>query len=94
MSQLEFTTGYAILGVDLVDDEALRLHDVTLGIQHLYGWSAISGFTKGQATLSGDSEVSYRSPKAQSFRVNDDISVELTGVQIITPACARERISR
>ena len=48
LTEMRFRAGYALVGIEVSSSEEFRVNEVTLGLQHLYEWSGISGFNRIQ----------------------------------------------
>jgi hypothetical protein len=76
LSQVKFTAGYAVLGIHLDEAAAFLVHSITIGIQHLYEWSGLSGFIEATQTVE-ESCLRYKRPDPLVFEISPDLTMEL-----------------
>lgn len=76
LSEMVFTPGYAVLGIQLPTPEDFKIHALTLGIQHLHEWCGISGLVDEPSTIN-NFHVRYNRPPDQSFVINADLTLEI-----------------
>ncbi|MDB6122520.1 MAG: hypothetical protein JWQ71_1513 [Pedosphaera sp.] len=77
LSQLDFSVGYAVLGVEFPNRESFLVHSLAIKMQHLYEWGGITGFTNEHQNPFESIHVHYKQPDEQSFVINSDLSLEL-----------------
>jgi hypothetical protein len=75
LSQMIYTAGYAILGIELPNAGAFQVHSLILYMQHLYEWVNTSGFNWRESPT--ESSLSYRRPHMLSFTLDNDLVVEI-----------------
>jgi hypothetical protein len=77
LSSLDYTAGYAVLGIEFPDAASFQVHSLMFGMQHLYEWGGISGFARDIVNTVDNETISYSRPKNQSFVINSDLSLEI-----------------
>ena len=77
MSQMDFTAGYALLGVHLDNAADFEIHSLSFGMQHLYEWLGASGFVMAEPDTAIESHIHYKRPDDQVFSVSADLRLEL-----------------
>src|ERR1035441_4932605 len=77
LSQMNFTAGYAVLGIELADAAAFSVHELTFGVQHLHEWVGISGFTRAEHDTPGESHIHYKCLEDQLFSISPSLSLAL-----------------
>jgi hypothetical protein len=77
ISQMEFSAGYAVLGLELPNQTDFKINSLILRLQHLFEWGNISGFDRNAPSTVHDIQILYKRPAHQSFTVDADTIVEL-----------------
>lgn len=85
MSQVEFNTGYAVLGIHLAAASELRLNVLTLQTQHLYHWLGITGFQRKARDPAVTYRIDYCRPDDQCFQITPDLSIEIHPTDHFSP---------
>lgn len=76
LSQITYSAGYAILGIDLPNVEAFEVQSVILHVQHLYDWVNASGF-EWREPSPDEVTLSYRTPQTMTFNLDGDLTIEM-----------------
>lgn len=91
LTQLSFSGGYAILGIELAGASAFVVNSLSFRIQHLYEWAGISGFQKNEHLLH-DLRIHYIRPEDQVFAIDSDLSVEFRAAYSLKNGFREKRI--
>jgi hypothetical protein len=77
LSQMEFTAGYAILGIQLSDHTTFQINSLSLRMQHLLEWGGITGFSQDRQVIQKAINIRYELPSDQSFTIDSDLTIKL-----------------
>jgi len=68
LETLRLRPGYVLVGAHVVDKQSIKARNLSVQIQHLYGWLGLTGFNrKIDFSASGKVNISYEQPDLKSF---------------------------
>jgi hypothetical protein len=76
LSKTTYSAHWAILGIELHNQDDFKVNELTFRIQHLVNWIGLTGFLKTEPRANNGFSIHYELPKDESFVINDELSVE------------------
>ncbi len=77
MTQMIFTAGYAVLGMEIAGPAEFVVNTLTFRLQHLYDWLGITGFVREPQNTLAHHSVTYHRPDDQTFTIRPDLTLEI-----------------
>ena len=76
LSQVEYSAHYAILNLNVSNQDEFQVNEFTLRMQYLQGWFGVTGFSGADQNPTDQVVcIRYKNPEDESFLVTDDLSV-------------------
>ena len=76
LSKTTYSAHWALLGIELHDQDDFKVNKLTFRIQHLLNWVGLTGFLKTDSHSANGLSIHYELPKDESFVINEELSVE------------------
>ncbi len=76
LSKTTYSSHFAVLGIELNNQDDFRVNELTFRIQHLLNWVGLTGFLKTEGSSANGLSIHYELPKDESFAISDKLSVE------------------
>jgi len=76
LSKTTYSAHWALLGIQLHNQDDFKANEVTFRIQHLLNWVGLTGFLKTETNSANGWSIHFKLPKDESFAINDDLSVK------------------
>lgn len=77
LSEISFSAGYAILGIELAKREDFRVHSLKLHMQYLFGWLGRSGFESKRERKKEGVTINYIFPELLTYTLDQERSVKI-----------------
>ena len=76
LSKTTYSAHWALLGVELQNQDDFLVNELTFRIQHLLNWVGLTGFLKTETRVANGLSVNYELPEDESFVIDDELSVK------------------
>jgi hypothetical protein len=76
LSKTTYLAHWAILGIELHNQDDFKVNELTFRIQHLLNWVGLTGFLKAESRSANGLSIHFELPKDESFVINEELSVE------------------
>jgi ApeA N-terminal domain 1 len=76
LSKTTYSAHWALLGIQLHNQDDFKVNELAFRIQHLPNWIGLTGFLKTESRSANGFSIHYELPKDESFVINNELSVE------------------
>jgi hypothetical protein len=76
---LNYSSGFAILGIELPSRDAFQINCLSIELQHFYEWAGVSGFLQETRDAADGIRVHHRLPELKSSPLDADLTMEIRG---------------
>lgn len=77
LTKVTYSAGHVVRGLETANQNDVKISALVLRLQYLYQWAGQTGFIPSQETGT-DVVVRHRLPEKMTFRVEDDLEIQMT----------------